>query len=1052
MILDSKGNGRSETLGAGANGETNSYAAASSADNGRRTAGTSPNGSSAVTQSSPEDRRGVQQSSWRADAPGSALSADSPVGVLPALSLPKGGGALRGIGEKFAVNAATGSASFSIPVGVSPGRDGFGPSLELNYSAGAGNSVYGAGWQLGVPSISRRTEKGLPRYLDAIESDVFVLSGAEELVPALDDANFGPAASTEGQWRVRRYRPRVETDFSRVERWTHQLTGDVHWQVTSRDNITRVFGRSAASRIVDPKQPARIFSWLLEETRDDRGNVTLFEYKAEDGAGVSALHVAERARFEFAVDGAATFTATSQRYLKRISYGNRQPFVAADFMFQLVLDYGEHLGSLPTPNEAEVWPVRQDPFSTHRAGFDVRSYRLCQRFLMFHQFPELGNQAELVRSTMLQYRPSRTLTKLLSVVHTGHGRASDGSPTAVALPAVTLDYTEPVLHTQLTFLPEASLTGIRGGVETNGGSVDPSNNGRTQWVDLDGEGIPGVLLASDSALYYKRNLGAARLTSAEVLSRMPVGSAGSSDLAVATRSQLTDWNGDGRLEWVEFRPERVSAYTRKADCACDPEADFTPYYTLPRAPNLDWNDPNLRFVDLDGDGRADLLITEHDCFVWYQFREQEGYAAPQVLSKAAHEDQGPTVVFASRTEGIQLVDMCGDGLVDVVRVRNGEVCYWPNLGYGRFGKKITLAGSPHFAEPDQFDPSRVRFADVDGSGSADVLYVGAKGVSLWSNEAGNALSAEQPLTGLPSVDLASQVSFVDLFGNGTACLVWSSPWRNGVQPVAYVDLMGGLKPHLLISIVNNLGSETRIRHRSSVDYYLQDKEAGKPWLTRLPFPVQVVDRVEHFDRVAGSRLVQRYQYHHGFYDGVEREFRGFAMVEQFDAEVFGGARGVGLFPEAPAAERSAPPVHTKTWFHTGAYLEAACLERELAREYFAQDPDAPLLPDTVLPAGLAPRERREAARALRGQVLRQEVYADDDSVLARVPYSVSEANYSVRREQPRQGEVPGVFFTHPSTRLTLNYERNIAAPRTSQECVIDVDAFGNVRGAAMLRS
>src|SRR5690606_35575882 len=127
-----------------------------------------------------------------------------------------------------------------------------------------------------------------------------------------------------------------------------------------------------------------------------------------------------------------------------------------------------------------------------------------------------------------------------------------------------------------------------------------------------------------------------------------------------------------------------------------------------------------------------------------------------------------------------------------------------------------------------------------------------------------------------------------------------------------------------------------------------------------------------FDHVGGTRLVQRDAYHHGYHDGLEQELRGFAMVEQFDAELFGGQQGAGLFPDAPAAERTVPPIHTKTWFHTGAFLEQERLERELAKEYYAGDPDAPLLPDTVLPAGLRPRAQREAVRALRGQVLRQE--------------------------------------------------------------------------------
>ena len=97
--------------------------------------------------------------------------------VLPSISLPKGGGAIRGIGEKFAVNAATGTGSINIPILTSPGRSGFGPQLSLGYDSGVGNGPFGLGWSLSIPSITRKTDKGLPLYLDDEESDTFILSG-----------------------------------------------------------------------------------------------------------------------------------------------------------------------------------------------------------------------------------------------------------------------------------------------------------------------------------------------------------------------------------------------------------------------------------------------------------------------------------------------------------------------------------------------------------------------------------------------------------------------------------------------------------------------------------------------------------------------------------------------------------------------------------------------------------------------------------------------------------------------------------------------------------
>ena len=104
----------------------------------------------------------------------------------PTISLPTGGGAVRSIGEKFSPNPFTGTGSTSVPVATSPGRGGFGPSLALSYGSGQGNGPWGIGWSLGVPAISRKTEKGLPEYWDTHsdpeKNDTFVLSGAEDLV------------------------------------------------------------------------------------------------------------------------------------------------------------------------------------------------------------------------------------------------------------------------------------------------------------------------------------------------------------------------------------------------------------------------------------------------------------------------------------------------------------------------------------------------------------------------------------------------------------------------------------------------------------------------------------------------------------------------------------------------------------------------------------------------------------------------------------------------------------------------------------------------------
>ncbi len=139
--------------------------------------------------------------------------------------------------------------------------------------------------------------------------------------------------------------------------------------------------------------------------------------------------------------------------------------------------------------------------------------------------------------------------------------------------------------------------------------------------------------------------------------------------------------------------------------------------------------------------------------------------------------------------------------------------------------------------------------------------------------------------------------------------------------------MGGQKPHLLVKTVNNLGAETRVQYAPSTKFYLQDKRDGKPWITRLPFPVHVVERVETHDHISGNRFVTRYAYHHGYFDGEEREFRGFGMVEQWDTEEFAALTGDGTLPAATNLDAAShvPPVHYQDVVPYGRLSEAATM-------------------------------------------------------------------------------------------------------------------------------
>ena len=100
---------------------------------------------------------------------GNKVSEKSNAIEIPQISLPKGGGAIKGIDEKFSVNAVNGTAAFSIPLPFAPAR-GATPALSLTYNSGGGNGIFGLGWNLSLPSIKRKTDKGLPKYFDNTDS------------------------------------------------------------------------------------------------------------------------------------------------------------------------------------------------------------------------------------------------------------------------------------------------------------------------------------------------------------------------------------------------------------------------------------------------------------------------------------------------------------------------------------------------------------------------------------------------------------------------------------------------------------------------------------------------------------------------------------------------------------------------------------------------------------------------------------------------------------------------------------------------------------------
>lgn len=951
---------------------------------------------------------------------------------LPAIAPPRSGGGFQGLTAEFRTGQFSGTASVALPLPISPCAQGGTPSLRLGYDSGNGNGAFGVGWALDRPSVRRMTRRGVPRYRGL--SDPMELTGLGEIVPERALAGQAGTIRTEPAdgAEITLYRARTEGAFSRIERIRELASGAVHWRTLSAANVQRIYGRTPAARIADPADPGRVFEWLLEEERHPNGARTRYVYAAEDGRNLPADDPSERAR-------RAAGLGHAQRYLQQVLYGNRAEGVADAFRFRLVFDYGGHDAAAPEPDGPGDWIARADPFSDARPGFELRTWRLCQRVLMFHHFPEaLGAAPCLVRSLRLEYDRSPVLTRLVGAELSGHVRLSEAPPLyrTRSFPRTAFGYAE----ARLADAPHI---------------VTPQPLGwqvAAEWADLDGEGIEGVLERAGALWCYRRPVAPGGGAIATTEEGVPLARSGPpAELAPAGRVQsrpagqgpraLADLAGDGRLDLLRLEGPGPALAERDRDFGWSAERRLT------SAPKLDPATETLRRADLTGDGRADLLVAGRGPPRWHAGLGEAGFGPPQPLSFAG---PGPPPDLAARAGDrlVTLTDFTGDGLADITCISWNRVEIWPGLGHGRFGPGRVLPLAEPLAPKAAFRPGRVLLGDVDGTGTADLVYLGRHGISVHRSHAGNGFAAPHVLRGVPPVDRASDVALQDVLGRGTAALVWSSSHpRDHASGLRVLDPMPEGKPYLLVRIDNGIGGRTLLHHRPSTEFYLRDRAVGRRWRRPPPSPMHVVERTVREDRVTGARYATVYSYHDGCYDEHERAVCGFGEVRRWDSD--------GL--PAPGAEAPfrTPTGHRRTWYHTGIEVGGDAGASATERGYrLPADPVRPRL-DLLrcrLPAGLTPDDRRDALRALRGTVLRHETYgagpAAGHGAGPAAPVAVSVSNAAVRQLQPRAGPHPGAYLTVPEQTLSFQLEDEPDDRRVVHALVLGVDGFGTVTDRA----
>lgn len=937
---------------------------------------------------------------------------------------PQGGGAQSGLGEKFSPDLFTGTGNFSVPVAVPPGRNGFQPELTLGYSSGNGNGIFGMGWAIGIPGVMRKTSKGIPVYDD--KTDVFILSGAEDLVPVNIESEILPGNIG---WERTYYKPRTEGLFARIIR--HKKTnGEHYWEVRSKDGLISWYGTPGAatddsSVIANPENRAAIFAWHLTKTQDPFGNEIIYNYErdlvtAEDITNPNNPHIYD------------------QLYLSSIQYG-KYTLGPSTVRYMCEVDF--------------VYEDRPDPFSNYKQGFEVRTTKRCTAIELYTY------AASLIKTKTYHFNydgesPLNGATLLQSVSVEGH----DGDES---------EFMPPLEFSYSVFDPvKRDLKEISGPLPLNS-LAEPG----FELVDVNGNGLPDLLQLNGVARYWT-NKGGGKFSPPKELNLAPSIQLGSPGV------QFLDSNGDGRTD-LFVNNGSVAGYFPGAFHQVWDSNSFRPYEQIP---SFSFADPEVQLIDLDGDGITDVLRNgaKFECF----------YNDPVKGFYKVRTAEKTFANFSFADPRIRFVDMTGDGLQDIVLISSGRVQYWPNMGYGRFGKKVNMTNAPVF--PEQYDPAQVLIGDLDGDGQADIAFVEMNKVTLYINQSGNGFSDPIKIANTPRIYNLKALRITDIMGTGQAGLLWSfGPDAGTPGKMFFIDFTKGNKPYVLEQMNNNMGSLTRVEYGSSVYHYLRDEvNPVTRWKTDLPFPVQVVNKVEVLDLLTGGKLSTQYSYHNGYWDGLEREFRGFAHVDTLDTETFDRFNSEGLFsadssvlygvdsslplgmtgdvtePLKVSAEHYSPPVLTKSWFYVGPVGDGfnRWKEPDFSDEYWSGDTQVlnrPLDMKQLLES-LPRRVRRDALRTLRGSLLRSELYAKDGSVLQDLPYTVTESLMSLRTVfDPAQNNLAGnilnsiskgfgisfgyVFFPFNVAQRSTQYERG-TDPMWSFSFTKEYDDYGQPLG------
>ncbi|MGE3672539.1 MAG: SpvB/TcaC N-terminal domain-containing protein, partial [Polyangiaceae bacterium] len=305
------------------------------------------------------------------------------------------------------------------------------------------------------------------------------------------------------------------------------------------------------------------------------------------------------------------------------------------------------------------------------------------------------------------------------------------------------------------------------------------------------------------------------------------------DIVVTTATEIQTFfslgrfpGGDGQFGTGTW----TSAST--ADLSTDPVRTCVPWSGSP----VRFSDSDIRLADMNGDGAVDIVrIRPNDIRYWpgrgngYWGTGDRDDCGPGSFGQDRHITISNPPQYGLVGDGLLMLDdVNGDGLTDVVEVKNSDVDVYLNIDGLAFTDRQTIAHTP--VKPDT--SNRVRLVDINGSGTRDIL------------------------------------------------------WGDGYE-YKFMDLQGGQRPWVLTAVENGLGKRTEMEWSTSVDEMLDaEHDPSRPkWERGMPIVVHVLKRIHERTPLSivgqpPTHYVSEYSYEDPVFDGQQREFRGFKRGRQ----------------------------------------------------------------------------------------------------------------------------------------------------------------------------